>query len=123
MMMMIFIDLIENWPKTASGLPSTSGTTASIVFVRRGKMYIGHVGDSAIVLGTQDPETESWRAKPLTRDHKPESAAESQRISQYVVIIMIAFCCCYSNRIVGLNDMTTFLDVAGKLLVSLAYQG
>ena len=46
-----FIILLEKWPKTASGLPSTSGTTASIVFVRRGKMYIGHVGDSGIILG------------------------------------------------------------------------
>lgn len=39
------------WPKTASGLPSTAGTTASIAFIRRGKIYIGHVGDSGIVLG------------------------------------------------------------------------
>ena len=43
----------ENWPKTASGLPSTAGTTASIAFIRRGKIYVGHVGDSAIVLGVR----------------------------------------------------------------------
>ena len=73
---------IDKWPKTASGLPSTSGTTASIVFVRRGKMYIGHVGDSAIVLGIQDPESDVWRARALTRDHKPESAAENARITE-----------------------------------------
>jgi len=47
---------LENWPKTASGLPSTAGTTASIAFIRRGKIYVGHVGDSAIVLGSQDPK-------------------------------------------------------------------
>ena len=64
----------EKWPKTASGLPSTAGTTASIAFIRRGKIYVGHVGDSAIVLGYQDPDNpDIWRAEPLTRDHKPES--------------------------------------------------
>lgn len=64
----------EKWPKTASGLPSTAGTTASIAFIRRGKIYIGHVGDSAIVLGVQDPDNpDIWRADPLTVDHKPES--------------------------------------------------
>lgn len=46
-------DLIEKWPKTVTGLPSTAGTTASVAFIRRGKIYIGHVGDSAIVLGYQ----------------------------------------------------------------------
>ena len=71
------------WPKTASGLPSTAGTTASIAFIRRGKIYVGHVGDSAIVLGVQDPEperTDNWICIPLTRDHKPESAEETKRI-------------------------------------------
>jgi len=72
---------LETWPKTPSGLPSTSGTTASIAFVRRGKLYIGHVGDSGIVMGYEDPETGFWRAKSLTKDHKPESAAESSRIN------------------------------------------
>ena len=39
---------LENWAKTGSGLPSTAGTTASIAFIRRGKIFVGHVGDSAI---------------------------------------------------------------------------
>lgn len=74
---------LEKWPKTASGLPSTAGTTASIAFIRRGKIFIGHVGDSAIILGTQDPDNpDIWRAEPLTRDHKPESLEESERITQ-----------------------------------------
>jgi protein phosphatase 1D len=79
----IFIFLTENWPKTASGLPSTAGTTASIAFIRRGKIFIGHVGDSAIVLGVQHPDNPHvWTPKPLTRDHKPESVEESRRIHQ-----------------------------------------
>lgn len=44
-----------NWPKTASGLPSTAGTTATIVFIRHAKIYIGHVGDSGVILGYQEP--------------------------------------------------------------------
>ena len=68
---------LENWAKTGSGLPSTAGTTASIAFIRRGKIFIGHVGDSAIILGSQDPDNpDIWRAEPLTRDHKPESLGE-----------------------------------------------
>lgn len=48
----IFPSIVSaKWPKTASGLPSTAGTTASVAFIRRGKIYIGHVGDSGIVLG------------------------------------------------------------------------
>uniref|UniRef100_A0A2M4AEW5 Protein phosphatase 2c n=1 Tax=Anopheles triannulatus TaxID=58253 RepID=A0A2M4AEW5_9DIPT len=83
----------DKWPKTSSGLPSTAGTTASIAFIRRGKIYIGHVGDSGIVLGYQrdrdpandgsahdDPQGCRWVATPLTKDHKPESYAEKMRI-------------------------------------------
>jgi len=74
---------LDKWPKTASGLPSTAGTTASIAFIRRGKIYIGHVGDSAIVLGMQDPDNPGrWIGQCLTRDHKPESSEESQRIQR-----------------------------------------
>lgn len=49
--------VLETWPRTATGLPSTSGTTATIAFIRRGKIYIGHVGDSCIVLGYQEKGT------------------------------------------------------------------
>lgn len=49
----MYVNFTEKWPKTVTGLPSTAGTTASVAFIRRGKIYIGHVGDSAIVLGYQ----------------------------------------------------------------------
>jgi len=72
---------LENWAKTGSGLPSTAGTTASIAFIRRGKIFVGHVGDSAIILGEQDDsDPEEWNAKMLTRDHKPECEIELARI-------------------------------------------
>ncbi|XP_050312532.1 protein phosphatase 1D [Anthonomus grandis grandis] len=70
----------SKWPKTSSGLPSTAGTTASVAFIRRGKIYIGHVGDSGIILGYQEPGTSEWKAKPLTKDHKPETPEEMRRI-------------------------------------------
>ncbi|XP_045503600.1 probable protein phosphatase 2C 71 [Colias croceus] len=73
---------VEKWPKTVTGLPSTAGTTASIAFIRRGKIYIGHVGDSAIVLGYQKDGCEEWAAKPLTLDHKPECSTEIERIQR-----------------------------------------
>ncbi|XP_071449145.1 protein phosphatase 1D [Hetaerina americana] len=73
---------LEKWPKTLSGLPSTSGTTASIAFIRKGKIYIGHVGDSSVVIGYQNKGETEWKAKSLTRDHKPESEDETDRIKQ-----------------------------------------
>ena len=50
---MASLSFAETWPKTLSGLPSTSGTTASVVFIRNGKVYCAHVGDSGVVLGIQ----------------------------------------------------------------------
>ena len=77
----VLFDLfIEKWPKTANGLPSTAGTTATVAFIRREKIYIGHVGDSGIVLGYQNESENFWRAKQLTTDHKPESVEERTRI-------------------------------------------
>ncbi|XP_044597957.1 uncharacterized protein DDB_G0292186, partial [Cotesia glomerata] len=73
---------LDKWPRTASGLPSTAGTTASIAFIRKGKIYIGHVGDSGIILGYQNEDDPQWKAKPLTKDHKPESGPEMTRIQE-----------------------------------------
>ncbi|XP_076832972.1 protein phosphatase, Mg2+/Mn2+ dependent, 1Da isoform X2 [Brachyhypopomus gauderio] len=72
---------LPEWPRTATGLPSTSGTTASIVVIRRDRLYVAHVGDSAVVLGVQDdPAEEVLRAEEVTQDHKPELPKERKRI-------------------------------------------
>ncbi|NP_957384.2 protein phosphatase, Mg2+/Mn2+ dependent, 1Da [Danio rerio] len=72
---------LPEWPKTVTGLPSTSGTTASIVVLRRDRMYVAHVGDSAVVLGVQDhPSEEFIRAVEITQDHKPDLPKERERI-------------------------------------------
>ena len=74
---------LPNWRRTSSGYPSTAGTTASVAFVKRGKLFIGHCGDSGIVLGEETgPKSASWKARPLTTDHKPESDEELARIEQ-----------------------------------------
>ena len=46
---------IGTWPRTLSGHPSTAGTTVSVVFLRNGRMYVGHVGDSSVVVGHRKP--------------------------------------------------------------------
>lgn len=81
--------LADSWPKTAAGMLSTAGTTASVAFIRHGKIYIGHCGDSGIVLGYADDAAPTdgstehhWRATSLTVDHKPESTVEKTRIQR-----------------------------------------
>jgi protein phosphatase 1D len=59
-----------------------SGTTASAAFIRKGTIYMGHIGDSSIVLGFQDGDVTAWKGRSLTRDHKPESADQMARIVQ-----------------------------------------
>jgi len=36
------------------GFPCTAGTTATVAFIRNGKLYTGHVGDSSIILANFD---------------------------------------------------------------------
>lgn len=73
--------ITAEWPKTMTGLPSTSGTTASVVIIRGMKMYVAHVGDSGVVLGIQDdPKDDFVRAVEVTQDHKPELPKERERI-------------------------------------------
>ncbi|PIO72293.1 protein phosphatase 2C [Teladorsagia circumcincta] len=71
------------WPRTASGYPSTAGTTVSIAILRNGKLYTGHVGDSAIILlrrAYRKDNSEDLVPHRLTVDHKPESEDEQARI-------------------------------------------
>uniref|UniRef100_A0A915DTI1 PPM-type phosphatase domain-containing protein n=1 Tax=Ditylenchus dipsaci TaxID=166011 RepID=A0A915DTI1_9BILA len=67
---------VDEWPMTASGYPCTAGTTASCAIFRDGKLYTGHVGDSAIMLGNSSNEN----AIKLTEDHKPDDKEERLRI-------------------------------------------
>ncbi|XP_075051416.1 protein phosphatase 1D [Mixophyes fleayi] len=71
---------LPEWPKTMTGLPSTSGTTASVVVVRGNKLYVAHVGDSGVVFGLQNSPKETVKAVEVTQDHKPELPRERERI-------------------------------------------
>lgn len=71
-----------NWKRTSSGLPSTSGTTATVAFIMKSKIYIGHVGDSMLVLGYHDGDEKNWKCLELTKEHKPEAPEEIKRISE-----------------------------------------
>ncbi|XP_048857441.1 protein phosphatase 1D-like [Brienomyrus brachyistius] len=72
---------LPKWPKSPLGFPSTSGTTASVVLIRDGRLYVAHVGDSAVVLGVRDhPSQRTLQAEEVTQDHKPDAPSERQRI-------------------------------------------
>lgn len=43
-------------------------------------MYVAHVGDSGVVLASQNDYDKSIKTKAITADHKPESPKEKQRI-------------------------------------------
>lgn len=74
-----FLKVVDEWPLTVSGYTCTAGTTASVIILREGKLYTGHVGDSAIFLcRLGDPENE--KVLQLTEDHKPDDPNEKNRI-------------------------------------------
>ncbi|KAM9333746.1 protein phosphatase 1D-like isoform 1-T2 [Pholidichthys leucotaenia] len=74
---------LPEWPKTITGLPSTSGTTASVVVIRGAYMYVAHVGDSAVVVGVKDNDSDiTLQALEVTQDHKPELPKEKERIER-----------------------------------------
>jgi protein phosphatase 1D len=64
------------------GFACTAGTTATCVFIRNGKLYTGHVGDSSIILANFMEEEAGYDDAKLTNDHKPESLSERQRIEK-----------------------------------------
>lgn len=75
--------LTAEWPKTMTGLPSTSGTTASVIVIRGVHMYVAHVGDSAVVVGVKENDSDiTLQALEVTQDHKPELPKEKERIER-----------------------------------------
>ncbi|MED6275004.1 Protein phosphatase 1D [Characodon lateralis] len=74
---------LPEWPKTITGLPSTSGTTASVIVIRGVHMYVAHVGDSAVVVGVKEDNSDIMlQALEITQDHKPELPKEKERIER-----------------------------------------
>uniref|UniRef100_A0A158R3V0 PPM-type phosphatase domain-containing protein n=1 Tax=Syphacia muris TaxID=451379 RepID=A0A158R3V0_9BILA len=75
------LEVVDCWPLTASGYQSTAGTTASVAFIMQGKIFIGHVGDSAIIVGKNFVDDRT-SAICLTVDHKPDNLTEEERINK-----------------------------------------
>ena len=80
------LEVVDAWPLTASGYTSTAGTTASVAFIVRGKIFTGHVGDSAIIVGKKHEDSISGIS--LTVDHKPDNLDEEERISKAGGMVM-----------------------------------
>ena len=84
-MEMFFIFSIFNntgkWPLTATGYPSTAGTTVAMVVINKNNMYVAHVGDSRIVAGVKNKHGRI-EPKALTIDHKPSNRSEIERIEK-----------------------------------------
>uniref|UniRef100_A0A915PRW1 PPM-type phosphatase domain-containing protein n=1 Tax=Setaria digitata TaxID=48799 RepID=A0A915PRW1_9BILA len=78
--------VVDDWPLTSSGYTSTAGTTASCTFIRRGKIFTGHVGDSAVIVG--EVNNDEIKATSLTVDHKPDNSLEVQRINNAGGMVM-----------------------------------
>ena len=57
-----------------------SGSTCVSVIYTPIKLITANVGDSRIILGKFDPNTQSWQSMDLTIDHKPSLPQEEKRI-------------------------------------------
>jgi len=79
-------NIYDSWKKRKDGNLSTSGTTATVVFLRKSKIYFAHVGDSAAVIRRK--KNNKYVAQVLTLDHKPGSDKEKTRIEQLGGIVV-----------------------------------
>lgn len=60
----------------------TSGCTCVTIYAKGSKLYVANVGDSRAVMACETEEG-SFRAKDLTRDHKPDDPEEQARIEAW----------------------------------------
>ena len=60
---------------------STAGTTASVCIMAKDRMFVAHVGDSKVVVGTRSKtHPATLEALILTEDHHPTIKSERERI-------------------------------------------
>ena len=73
----MYEDMWQHWKTNEDGSPSVSGTTATICFIMRGKLYIANVGDSKLVLARKNPLVPAeWKAIQLTEDHRQDNEVD-----------------------------------------------
>lgn len=71
-MIISFEMLIDTWKNSA-------GTTVSCVIMESDKFYVANVGDSTVILGQTNPDSQII-ASIMTDNHKPYNYKEKQRI-------------------------------------------
>ncbi|CEF66086.1 Protein phosphatase 2C (PP2C)-like domain-containing protein [Strongyloides ratti] len=71
------------WKKNQNGYNSTAGTTVTTMFIRNKKLYVGHVGDSAIFVVRQNHNLNTIYVDMATKEHKPNDKTELERIQNY----------------------------------------
>ncbi|CEF59891.1 Protein phosphatase 2C (PP2C)-like domain-containing protein [Strongyloides ratti] len=71
------------WKKSQKGYNSTAGTTVTTMFIRNKKVYIGHVGDSAIFVVRRNRNLDSLYVEMVTKEHKPNDRTELERIHNH----------------------------------------
>ncbi|CAL8146728.1 unnamed protein product [Orchesella dallaii] len=84
--------------------PSYPGTTATIAILKEAKLYIGHVGNSGIVFGYQEPGSHFWRAKQVTEEHIPDKVSERERMHRSGLAV---------RSMLGLPRVVSLEDVRG----------
>lgn len=57
-----------------------SGTTCNFCLLKDEFLYVTNIGDSRSVIGYLDNNTNGFKSKPLSFDHKPDILTEKQRI-------------------------------------------
>lgn len=68
--------------ESSSIIIDLSGSTFTSLFIQKNKLYICNVGDSRTVLAKKNSDNFGpLIAVPLSEDHKPESAVETERIN------------------------------------------
>lgn len=68
------------WKKNQNGYNSTAGTTVTTMFIKNRRLYVGHVGDSAIFVIKRDRNTNIPYVEMATKEHKPNDKTELERI-------------------------------------------
>lgn len=75
-----FVSINESLEDMPSNIPLCSGTTAVVILIRDGHMWIASCGDSRAILAVGGGEGGVLTAAPLTVDHNPDVLKEKERI-------------------------------------------
>lgn len=76
----IFNLSVGTWREMSrSGIPR-AGTTATWAILICRKLFVGHIGDSAAVLGYSGGSEEDWQVERVTTKHSTDNSVEATRV-------------------------------------------